>query len=133
MVEDVYSQSAAQHERYVGVPRHRWLYYEYDTGEILCLHLLRLICCADMKQNNNCCLAWQHALIDPQLVHAFAGDPEDAISRKRKLSVWSMLQVCPLTFSTHSLAFAAMLPPSLCKLCLQCCLLSAVCKCMLFP
>lgn len=52
MVEDVYSQSAAQHERYVGVPRHRWLYYEYDTG-----------------------------------------DPEDAISRKRKLSVWSMLQV----------------------------------------
>ena len=67
------------------MPRHRWLYYEYDTGELLSLHLLQLPHCADIKQNNNCCLAWQHALVDPQLVHAFAGHPEDAISRKRKL------------------------------------------------
>ncbi len=42
-----------------------------------------------------------------------------------QLSVWSILQVCPSTFNTHSLAFAAMLPRSLCKLCLQCCLLFA--------
>ena len=85
MVEDPYSESAAQLRRHVTavhVPRHRWLYSVYDTGELLSLHLLRLPRCADIKQNNNCCLAWQHALIDPQLVHAFAGDPEDAISRK---------------------------------------------------
>jgi len=85
MVEDPYSESAAQHRRHVTavrVPRHRWLYCVYDTGELLSLQLLWLPRCADIKQNNNCCLAWQHALIDPQLVHAFAGDPKDAISRK---------------------------------------------------
>ena len=43
-----------------------------------------------------------------------------------QLSVWSMLQVCPSTFNTHTLAFAAMLPCILSKLSgLQCCLLFA--------
>ena len=40
MVEDPFSESAAQHKRYVAavrVPRHRWLYYEYDTGELISL------------------------------------------------------------------------------------------------
>ena len=40
------------------------------------------------------CLAWQHALVDPQLVHAFAGDPEDAISRKRRLHLEHERHVC---------------------------------------
>ena len=43
MVEDPYSESAAQHKRYIAavrVPRHRWLCYEYY--ELLSLHLLQL-------------------------------------------------------------------------------------------
>ena len=52
------------------------------------LHFLQLPRCVDIKQNNNCCLAWQFALIDFQLVHAFAGPlqlPSAATFREAKL------------------------------------------------
>ena len=77
MVEDPHSEPAAQHKRYVAVvrvPRHRWLYHEYDTGKLRSLHLLQLPHCADIKQNNSC-LAWQHALVDPQLVPRLCRGP----------------------------------------------------------
>lgn len=37
LVEDPFSGPAAQHKRYIAavrVPRHRWLFYEFDTGKL---------------------------------------------------------------------------------------------------
>ena len=59
MVKDPFSESNAQYKRYVAavrVPRHRWLYYDYDTGELISLHLLQLPHCAHIKQDSNAAL-----------------------------------------------------------------------------
>ena len=88
MVEDPNSESAAQHERYVAavrVPQHRWLYYEYDTGKLRSLHLLQLPCCADIEPITIGALHGNMLWLTLNPSHAFAGDPEDAISRKHKL------------------------------------------------
>ena len=56
-----------------------------DTGKLRSLHLLQLPCCADIKPIMIAALHGDMLWLTLSWSHAFAWDPEDAISRKHKL------------------------------------------------